>query len=50
MPGLQLTMQQVQRLCGIAPAHCESVLRALVDSRFLRVTSNGLYARLTDVA
>ena len=48
MPGLQLTAEQVQRLCGIEPKVCQSTLDALVDTKFLCVTSGGLYARLTD--
>ena len=48
MPGLQLTAEQVQRLCGIEPKVCQSALDALVDANFLCVTSGGHYARLTD--
>ena len=48
MPGLQLTAEQVQRLCGIEPKVCQSALDALVDAKFLCVTSGGHYARLTD--
>ena len=48
MPGLQLTAEQVQRLCGIEPKLCQSALVALVDAKFLCVTSGGRYARLTD--
>jgi len=35
MPGLRLTLAQVHRLCGGDRASCETVLRALVDERFL---------------
>lgn len=48
MPGLQLTAEQVQRLCGVEPKVCQSALDALVDAKFLCVTSGGHYARLTD--
>jgi hypothetical protein len=48
MPGLRLKSEQVQRLCGIEPNVCQSVLDALVDAKFLCVTSGGHYARLTD--
>jgi hypothetical protein len=48
MPGLQLTLEQVQRLCGVDQALCQAVLDALVDAKFLRVKSNGVYARATD--
>ncbi len=48
MPGLRLTVEQVQRLCGIERAICSMVLEALVDSNFLCKKSNGAYARSTD--
>jgi hypothetical protein len=48
MPGLRLTLEQAQRLCGIERALCRAVLDALVADRFLCVKSNGMYARLTD--
>jgi hypothetical protein len=43
MPGLNLTKPQVQRLWGIDQSTCEGVLDALVDARFLRLTSRGGY-------
>ena len=48
MPGMRLTADQVQRLCGIEPVTCQAVLRALVDSKFLCVKVDGSYARSTD--
>ncbi len=48
MPGLRLTAEQVQRLCGIERMTCQSVLDALVNVQFLCVRSDGTYARLTD--
>ena len=48
MPGLRLTLEQAQRLCGVEPTLCKAVLDALVDAKFLCVKSNGTYARLTD--
>jgi hypothetical protein len=48
MPGLQLTAQQVQRLCGIERTICALVLGSLVESRFLALTSEGHYTRTTD--
>jgi hypothetical protein len=48
MPGLRLTVEQVQRLCGIEPAMCRVMLETLVESKFLCAKSNGAYARLTD--
>jgi hypothetical protein len=47
-PGLRLTAEQVQRLCGIERMMCQSVLNALVDASFLRAKSDGTYTRLTD--
>ena len=50
MPGLRLTPEQAQRLCGVERALCQRVLDALVDMKFLCVRPNGAYARLTDGA
>ena len=47
MPGLQLTLGQVHRLCGIERALCEEVLDTLVHEDFLYVKTDGRYARLT---
>jgi hypothetical protein len=48
MPGLRLTREQVERLCGVEHAVCQVVLDALVEAKFLCVKANGAYARLTD--
>jgi len=48
MPGMRLTPQQLQRLCGIGPALCEAVLDSMVRSEFLRVRPDGTYARASD--
>jgi hypothetical protein len=45
MPGLLLTAAQVQRLCGIEATMCQLVLKSLVTAKFLRVKSDGRYAR-----
>jgi hypothetical protein len=50
MPGLRLTSEQVQRLCGIEPTICRLVLASLVGERFLSLNSDGRYARFTDEA
>jgi hypothetical protein len=50
MPGLRLTLEQAQRLCGVDRALCKMVLDALVDKKFLCVKSNGAYARVSDGA
>jgi hypothetical protein len=47
MPGMRLTIEQVQRLCGVEPTMCQLVLDVLVDEKFLCVKSDGAYARLT---
>lgn len=48
MPGLRLTADQVQRLCGIEQLICQPVLDALVAAMFLSMKSDGTYARVTD--
>jgi hypothetical protein len=50
MPGLCLTSEQVQRLCGVERTICQLVLDSLVDAKFLCLKANGAYARLTDGA
>jgi hypothetical protein len=50
MPGLRLTRQQAERLCGVERALCQMVLDALVDEHFVCVTAGGQYARVTDGA
>ena len=45
MPGLQLRLDQAQRLWNLDRAICETILRSLVEAKFLgRV--NGVYGRL----
>ena len=48
MPGLRLTVEQVQRLCGIEKRVCQSILDALVEAGFLYANGEGMYARLTE--
>jgi hypothetical protein len=45
MPGLALRPEQVQRLCGVDSAACQSVLEALVESGFLSKREDGAYGR-----
>lgn len=45
MPGLTLTLGQVQRLCGIDETMCQAVLDALLSAGFLRRTPAGQYIR-----
>lgn len=48
MPGLRLTLEQAQRLCGVERTACKAVLEELVDAEFLCKKANGAYARLSD--
>ena len=48
MPDMRLTIQQVQRLCGIEQTLCQTVLDSLVDEKFLCVKPDGSYGRLTE--
>jgi DNA-binding IclR family transcriptional regulator len=45
MPGLSLTERQAQRLWHLEPEACHVLLKALVESGFLRQTSRGGYVR-----
>ena len=48
MPGLRLTVHQVERLCGVDPAVCKLLLDARVEAKFLSIKQDGSYGRLTD--
>ena len=48
MPGMRLTLQEVQRLCGIERTMCQMVLDSLVTARFLWASSDGHYARMVE--
>jgi hypothetical protein len=50
MPGLRLTLDQAQRLCGVERALCKKVFDALVAEKFLHVASDGAFARPTEGA
>ena len=45
MPGLQLTLPQAARLWGMEMPACQSVIDALVETRFLRWTPRGTVIR-----
>lgn len=45
MPGLSLRPEQVQRLCGVDDAACQTVLETLVEAGFLSKRSDGAYGR-----
>ncbi len=44
-PGLRLTCAQAQRLWDLDQTACEALLGALVDSKFLARTVDGLFIR-----
>jgi hypothetical protein len=50
MPGLRLTIEQAQRLCGVDRSMCQAILDALVEAGFLCVKPDGTYARVTEGA
>ena len=45
VPGLDLTREQVRRLWGLDQQTCDTLLAALVESRFLRRTRDNRYLR-----
>jgi hypothetical protein len=45
MPGLRLTTKQAQRLWGLDQAACDTLLSALVDTKFLFRTRDGAFVR-----
>jgi hypothetical protein len=47
MPDVRLKPEQVARLCGVERTMCQLVLESLVDAKFLCVSPDGHYARLT---
>ncbi len=47
MPGMYLRVDQVQRLCGVERPLCQAVLDSLVDARYLCVSPDGQYSRVT---
>jgi hypothetical protein len=45
MPGLQLRVEQAQRLWGLDRPTCEELLKSLVDAKFLWRRSGDIYCR-----
>jgi hypothetical protein len=45
VPGLDLTRDQVRRLWGLDQQTCDSLLAALLESRFLKRTRDNRYLR-----
>jgi hypothetical protein len=50
MPGMCLTPEQLERLSGVNRGVCKCVLDDLVRAKFLRVSPNGSYRRLSDAS
>ena len=50
MPGLRLTSDQVRRFCGLERTLCQRGLDVLVETKFLYMKTDGVYARTTDAA
>ena len=50
VPGLRLTVKQVQRVWGPDESTCQRLLEALVERKFLRRNEYGTYVQLTDRA
>jgi DNA-binding GntR family transcriptional regulator len=48
MPGMRLKVEQVQRLFGVDPLVCRTVLDSLVECKFLYANPDGTYVRFTD--
>jgi hypothetical protein len=48
MPGLQLTLQQAQRLWGLETAVCETLLNELVELNFLSRRPDGKFGRFSE--
>jgi hypothetical protein len=48
MPGLRLTVAQASRLWGLDEGACRHVIDVLVGSSFLRWTTGGMLARVSE--
>ena len=48
MPGMQLTLEQVQRLSGVDRSVCQQVLDALVNAKFVFLRTDGSYTKFSD--
>jgi hypothetical protein len=48
MPGMKLTLEQVERLSGVDRSVCQQVLDALVNAKFLSLRRDGSYTRAQD--
>ncbi|HZT75166.1 MAG TPA: hypothetical protein VFA27_00810 [Vicinamibacterales bacterium] len=43
MPGLKLSRDQIQRLCGVPSDVCDAALATLVETGFLRQKADGSF-------
>jgi hypothetical protein len=48
MSCMRLNLYQVRRLCGVPVDVCKTALDRLVAERFLTLTSDGCYVRITE--
>jgi hypothetical protein len=48
VPGLRLTSEQAQRLCGVEWTICQLVLDSLVETKFLCRQAGGAYGLMSD--
>ena len=48
MPGMHLTSRQAQRLWGLDEKTCAEAMGVLVKAKFLWLSSDGSYRRLTE--
>jgi hypothetical protein len=48
MPGMKLTLEQVERLSGVDRSVCQQVLDALVNAKFLSLRGDRSYTRAQD--
>jgi hypothetical protein len=48
VPGLRLTSEQAQRLCGVEWTICKIVLDSLVQTKFLCHQAGGAYGLMSD--
>jgi hypothetical protein len=46
LPGLRLTLSQINRLCGLPQDVCETALTALTKAGFLQLSDGGVFLRL----
>jgi hypothetical protein len=50
IPGLRLTRREFQRMWNLDALTCDSLIRSLEESQFLRQTAQGAYVRADSTA